>query len=133
MKNQVLNIIIILSTISMLCAHCGSCDVIDKPEEINRSSIFLTSIPEDGKIDGFLLAACGMCKFEDKNSRGCRLNIKIEDKVYSVVSKKISDFGDMHAADGMCNVIRLAYTSGNIKDNKFYPDTFILVDSNKID
>ena len=80
-------------------------------------------------IEGFVIASCGMCNFGFKEIRGCNLTLKIEDKIYPVVGTKIREFGNPHSGEGFCNAVRVAYVSGNIKDDKFYSDSFILIES----
>jgi len=72
-----------------------------------------------------------MCNFDYKGSKGCSLTIKIGDTVYPVEGTNIHKHGDPHSEEGMCNAIRVAYVSGNVKDNKLYSDSFTLIESPK--
>ena len=101
-----------------------------KEEPINeKSSALITSIPESGDIEGFVITSCGICGFGFRGVKGCSLTIKIVYKVYPVEGTNIHKHGDMHAKEGMCNAVRIAYVSGTMKKNKFYSDSFTLIES----
>ena len=72
-----------------------------------------------------------MNNFGYKKIRGCNLAIKIEDKIYPVEGTKIHDHGDPHSKEGFCSAVRIAYVSGKIKKDKFYSDSFTLIESPK--
>ena len=110
-------------------ACCGSCQVQDETVVLKKSNSFVVSVPESGKIEGFAIASCGMCNFGYKKSKGCSLTIKIGDTVYPVEGTNIHKHGDPHSEEGMCSAIRVAYASGKVKDNKFYSDSFTLIES----
>ena len=112
-------------------ANCGSCQVQAKPVVSKKSNSLVTTIPTSGKIEGFAIASCGMCNFDYKEIRGCSLTIKIGDTVYPVEGTNIHKHGDPHSEEGMCSAIRVAYVSGKVKDNKFYSDSFTLIESPK--
>jgi hypothetical protein len=38
----------------------------------------------------------------------------------------MSELGDPHAKDGMCNVVRIANVVGSVKDGVFFADSFDL-------
>ena len=126
------NILLCISLISgPIYAGCGGCDN-DKKETIkNKTSSVIMSVPKRGKIEGFTLASCGMCNFNYRGSKGCSLAIKIDDKVYPVEGTSIREHGDPHSTEGMCNSVRVAYVSGDIKKKKFYSRAFTLIDSPK--
>ena len=111
-------------------ASCGSCQVQAKPT-IKKTSSLVTTIPESGDIEGFAIASCGMCNFAYKGSKGCSLTIKIGDTVYPVEGNSIHEHGDPHSEEGMCSAIRVAYVSGKVKKNKFYSESFSLIESPK--
>ena len=115
-------------------AVCGSCpsDTDDSTVVVSKkSNSLVTTIPTSGKIEGFVIASCGMCNFDYKEIRGCSLTIKIGDTVYPVEGTNIHKHGDPHSEEGMCSAIRVAYVSGKVKDNKFYSDSFTLIESPK--
>ena len=129
-KNILLFSLTLISVSSFVFAGCGGCQVQAKPT-VKKSNSLVTTIPESGDIEGFAIASCGMCNFDYKEIRGCSLTIKIGETVYPVQGNTIHEHGDPHSEEGMCNVIRVAYVSGKKKDDKFYSDSFTLVESPK--
>lgn len=71
-------------------------------------------------------AACGMCKF-DMKGQGCELAVRINGTPYYVEGAKMSDYGNPHGDDGMCNAIRKAKVKGEVKDGKFMVSSFQLL------
>ena len=129
-KNILLSLIIIFIS-SPIFASCGSCQVQKKAPISKKSSAFVTIVPESGNIEGFVLSSCGTCNFGYKKIKRCNLTIKIGDIVYPVEGTKIHDHGDPHSNEGFCSAIRVAYVSGEIKKNKFYSNSFTLIESPK--
>ena len=123
--------LIIIFISSPIFASCGSCQIQNKAPISKKSSTFITTVPESGNIEGFVTSSCGMCNFGYKKIRGCSLTIKIGDTVYPVEGTSIHKHGDPHSEEGMCSAIRVAYVSGKVKDNKFYSDSFTLIESPK--
>ena len=133
-KNILSYLFTIVISINFVIASCGSksCGSHENPKEElvkGKSSALVTSIPESGDIEGFVITSCGICNFGYRGVRGCSLTIKIGDKVYPVEGTNIHKHGDMHAKEGMCNAVRIAYVSGTMKKNKFYSDSFTLIES----
>ena len=129
-KNILLFSLTLISVSSFVFASCGGCQVQTKPT-VKKSNSLVSIIPESGDIEGFAIASCGMCNFAYKGSRGCSLTIKIGETVYPVEGDSIHKHGDPHSEEGMCSIIRVAYVSGKIKENKFYSDSFTLIESPK--
>ena len=129
-KNILLFSLTLISVSSFIFASCGGCQVQAKPT-VKKSNSLVSTIPGSGDIEGFAIASCGMCNFAYKGSKGCSLTIKIGDTVYPVEGNSIHEHGDPHSAEGMCSTIRVAYVSGKIKENKFYSDSFTLIESPK--
>ena len=115
---------------NFIFASCGSCQVQAKPT-LKKSNSLVSTIPESGNIEGFAIASCGMCNFAYKGSKGCSLTIKIGDTVYPVEGNSIHDHGNPHSEEGMCSAIRVAYVSGKVNNNKFYSNSFTLIESPK--
>lgn len=69
-------------------------------------------------------AACGMCQFKVKSDKGCIMAVKIDGKVYHVEGLDKKTFGDAHAEDGYCKIMKKAIVSGEIKNGKFYATDF---------
>ena len=130
-KNILSSFLIVVFMAGYTFADCGSCQSQKKPIESKKSSSLVTTIPKSGNIEGFVVTSCGMCNFGYKKNKGCSLTIKIGDTVYPVEGTKIHNHGDPHSKEGFCNAIRVAYVSGKIKDNKFYSDSFTLMESPK--
>ena len=73
-------------------------------------------------------AACGMCQFKIKTDKGCAMAVKIDGKIYNVEGLDKKTFGDAHASDGYCKMMKKALISGEIKKGKFYATSFKYVD-----
>ena len=129
-KNILLSLLISVFISNFVFASCGSCQVQAKPI-LKKSNSLVSTIPESGNIEGFVISSCGMCNFGYKGNKGCSLTIKIGDTVYPVEGTNIHKHGDPHSEEGMCSAIRVAYVSGKVKDNKFYSDSFTLIESPK--
>ena len=129
-KNILLFSLALILVSNFVFASCGSCQVQAKPT-LKKSNSLVSTIPESGNIEGFAIASCGMCNFGYKESRGCSLTIKIGDTVYPVEGTSIHKHGDPHSEEGMCSAIRVAYVSGKVNNNKFYSDSFTLIESPK--
>jgi hypothetical protein len=77
-------------------------------------------------VDKVVEASCGQCQFELKGN-SCDLAVRIDGKSYFVDGNSIDDFGDAHAEDGLCNMIRKAKVSGEIKNGRFIATSFELL------
>ena len=130
MKNILSLLLILISVSNFIFAGCGSCQVHTKPI-LKKANSLVSTIPKSGDIQGFAIASCGMCNFAYKGSKGCSLTIKIGDTVYPVEGNSIHEHGDPHSEEGMCSAIRVAYVSGKVKKDKFYSDSFTLIESPK--
>lgn len=85
------------------------------------------SVPDSKKKIQVLESACGQCKFEMKEKKGCDLAVRIDGKAYFVEGTKIDEHGDAHAADGFCEAIRKAEVQGELVNDKFKVTYFKLV------
>ena len=130
-KYILLSLLISIFVSNFAFASCGSCQVQAKPIISKKTNSLVTIIPKSGEIEGFAIASCGMCNFDYKGSKGCSLTIKIGDTVYPVEGNSIHEHGDPHSEEGMCSAIRVAYVSGKVKKNKFYSESFSLIESPK--
>ena len=81
-------------------------------------------------IDQIVEASCGECQFGLEGS-GCDLAVRIDDKSYYVVGALMDHYGDAHGDDGMCNCVRQAKVSGEIKDGRFVSTSFELLPFDK--
>ena len=125
MKYFSLFIIFCFTIINFSFAGCGSCNV-SKKQPISPDANFVTSITEDGKINGLVLASCGMCNFGMKDKKRCSLAIQINNIAYDVKGTGIDDHGDSHAEEGFCNAIRVANVKGEIKKNTLTAESFVV-------
>ena len=127
MKNITQIIIVTLVALNLSFAGCGSCSVTKKTATIIPSSQDLVvAVGENGVVSGMVRTSCGMCNFGMKNQKSCSLAIQIGESSYDVEGTKMSEHGDSHAKDGMCNAVRVANVVGMIKDNVFVAEEFEL-------
>ena len=119
-------IIFCLTIINFTFAGCGPCNV-SKKQPISPNGNFVTSISEDRRINGLVLASCGMCNFGMKDKKRCSLAIQINDMPYDVKGTGIDDHGDSHAKEGFCNAIRVANVKGEIIKNTLKSESFVLL------
>ena len=127
-------IIIIFTMINLVYSMCGGCpgDVKDQSVDISKKvnvSALVTSVPEDGFIEGLVIASCGKCNFGLKKERRCSLSIKINEQYYPVKGASVHGQGNAHGKEGLCSVIRVASVLGTIKNNVFYAEIFNLITS----
>jgi len=71
-------------------------------------------------------AACGQCQFGMKG-HGCELAVRIDGKPYFVDGTSLDSFGDAHAKDGFCAMIRKAEVTGKVVNNRFKATSFKLL------
>jgi hypothetical protein len=77
-------------------------------------------------VDQLVEASCGQCQFEMEGS-GCDLAIRVDGQAWYVEGSSIDDHGDAHAADGLCNCVRRARVSGEVRDGRFVVTAFQLL------
>ena len=75
-------------------------------------------------------ASCGECQFGMEGT-GCDLAVRIDGNLYYVDGTVIDDHGEAHAEDGMCNCVRQAKVTGQIKDGRFASASFELLPFDK--
>jgi len=71
-------------------------------------------------------AACGECKLGMKG-KDCDLAIRVHGRSYFVDGVNEKSLGDPHAADGICNAIRQARVTGEVKGGRFVATSFELL------
>lgn len=84
----------------------------------------VTAFAQKKISDKVVDAGCGMCMFKQKTSKGCSMAVKMDGKVYAVEGLDKKNFGDAHAEDGYCKMVKKAKVSGEIKRGKFYATKF---------
>jgi len=126
MKNITHLILTSLLSINLIYAGCGSCKVSKNKVAILSDQNLVTTIAENGAVSGLVQASCGMCNFSMKSQKECNLAIQIGEKSYLVQGTKMSELGDPHAKDGMCNAVRIANVIGSVKDDIFLAESFEL-------
>lgn len=75
-------------------------------------------------------AACGECLLGLKG-KDCDLAIRLHGRSYFVDGVSLDSLGDAHAQDGMCQVIRKARVTGEIRGNRFVANQFELLPFSK--
>ena len=70
-------------------------------------------------------ASCGECQFGLKG-KSCDLAIRVHGRAYFVDGVKLDDLGDAHAADGLCQCIRMAKVTGEVRGGRFVASSFKL-------
>jgi hypothetical protein len=83
------------------------------------------------KVNQMVEASCGECQFEMEGD-GCDLAVRIDGNSYYVDGAVMDDHGDAHGDDGMCNCIRQAKVTGQIKDGRFAATSFELLPVDKV-
>jgi len=74
-----------------------------------------------------LEASCGSCQFGLKMP-GCFLAVRIDGKAYPVDGAlSLDSYGDAHGNEGMCNAIRKAEVTGEVKNDRFVAKSFKLL------
>ena len=80
--------------------------------------------------DQIVEASCGECQF-DMPGEGCDLAIRMAGKSYYVDGSSIDDHGDAHDKSGLCNCVRKARVTGEIKGERFVATSFKLIPIDK--
>jgi hypothetical protein len=70
--------------------------------------------------------ACGECKFGLKGD-DCDLAIRVDGHSYFVDGVNPDSLGDAHAKDGICEAIRQARVTGEVRDGRFVATSFVLL------
>ena len=71
-------------------------------------------------------ASCGECQF-GMEGNGCDLAVRIDGKSYYVDGTGMEDHDDAHGDHGMCNCVRHAKVSGEVKNERFVVTSFELL------
>ena len=121
MKVLFLSFFIFLS--NLLMAGCGGCQPQIETDKNSKSSSFISSVPINGKLEGFVVASCNKCNLGKKTDKKCSMGIKVNQMVYEVKNYN-HDHSEAHNHDGICNALRIAHVSGKIQGYDFIADTF---------
>ena len=132
MNSKVISGIIILSLfiINQTFANCGgdhSDGKATSDASVKKVNTLVTTVTDDGNINGLVITSCGQCKLGLKGKSGCSLTIKIGESIYPVEGTGIHDHGDAHGKEGFCSAIRVAWATGKINNKVFLAETFELV------
>lgn len=79
-------------------------------------------------VDQLVEVSCGECQFGMEGD-GCDLAVRIDGKPYYVDGSSIDDHGDAHGDVGLCNCIRKAKVTGEIKDGRFVATKVVVLES----
>ena len=136
MNSKVISGIILLSLFIMnqTFANCGGDHSDGKAASdasVKKVNTLVTTVTDDGNINGLVITSCGQCKLGLKGKPGCSLTIKIGESIYPVEGTGIHDHGNAHGKEGFCSAIRVAWARGKIKDKVFLAETFELVGGSK--
>ena len=126
MKVLFLSFFIFLS--NLLMAGCGGCQPQIETDKNFKSSSFISSVPINGKLEGFVVASCNKCNLGKKTDKKCSMGIKVGDKVLRINDKN-HNHKAAHAPDGMCNSLRVAYVEGQVMMNYLDAKQFELVEA----
>mgnify|MGYP003667059589 CR=1 FL=1 len=77
-------------------------------------------------IEGIYEIACGKCIY-DMTGDDCDLAVLIDGKHYYVDGSGVSDHGDEHADDGLCETPRKALIKGQIKYGVFLAESVKII------
>ena len=113
---------------SLLMAGCGACQAQTLAKSNTKSSSFVTNVPFNGNLEGFVVASCNKCNLGKKGDKKCSLGIKVGDKVLRIEDKH-HDHKSAHAPDGMCNSLRVAYVEGQVMMNYLDAKRFELLEA----
>jgi len=75
---------------------------------------------------GVMQAACGECLFH-LPGKGCDLAVRHGGRAYYVDGVDLDSLGDAHAKDGMCQVIRHARVTGELRNGRFVVSRFEMI------
>lgn len=81
----------------------------------------------DKTIEGTYDVSCGICNFKMTGDE-CALAIIIDGKEYYVEGSAIDEYGDAHADDGLCTVVRKAKVKGAINKGAFVAEKIELIE-----
>ena len=138
MNRKIISGIILLSLffVNQVFANCGGDhsvgkDASDATAKKSKVNTLVTTVTDDGNINGLVITSCGQCKLGLKGKQGCSLTIKIGESIYPVEGTGIHDHGDAHGREGFCSAIRVAWATGQIKDKVFHAELFELVGNSR--
>jgi len=93
---------------------------------------FAVSAKAQEKVKTYkVLTSCGQCNFNMNSPTGCALAVQIGGKNYWVDGSSVSDHGDEHASDGLCETVRKAEVKGTIKGKRITVTSFKLIPEKK--
>lgn len=74
-----------------------------------------------------LKASCGMCQLNQRDQRGCIINVVHKGEVLPLVGGPKLTMEEMHAPGGFCVTIRKAKVIGKVKDDRFIASSWELL------
>ena len=105
---------------------------VPKTESEKPSSAGSTKNSPTALTDKIVEASCGQCQL-GLDGTGCDLAVRIDGKSYFVDGSSIDDHGDAHGDDGLCNCVRKAKVSGEIKEGRFVANSIEIIPKGTIE
>jgi len=124
--------LVTLFVVNLAFANCGGDHTEKKPTsdagaKKSKVNTLVTTVANDGNINGLVITSCGQCNLGLTGKPGCSLTVKIGESIYLVEGTGIHDHGDAHGKEGFCSAVRIAWATGKIKDKIFHAESFELV------
>ena len=126
MKFYIALTITFIALISNLEGGCGGCQIKNNTDATKKPSNFITKVPLNNKLEGFVISSCNKCNLGRKDDKKCSVGILIDDKAYDVKGYK-ENHQKSHEVDGICNAFRVAYVAGNLYNKTLYADSFKMI------
>ena len=112
--------------LALILAGCNQRNAVPAVSEKQHDSQPAESESTTQFADQLVEASCGQCQL-GIDGDGCDLAVRIDGKSYLVDGSSIDDHGDAHGDDGMCNSIRKAKVTGEIKNGRFVATSIVTI------
>ena len=119
-----------IGLVSNLEGGCGGCQIKNNIDTTKKLSNFITKVPLNNKLEGFVISSCNKCNLGIKEDKKCSVGILIDGKVFDVKGYE-ENHQKSHEVDGICNAFRIAHVNGNLYNKTLYADSFKLITAPK--